>query len=167
MVVYHCRSVELFLIQSVRGALRTVACEVHGPGDLGLGDTTRPPSTTVQTEEMAKMRLDCILRRLDVVSEGSEVSLVFRWGKIGLDRENVNEEKGFSIEDIGLSFRCQKAKLKSASNEEMKLYINWSARGSYSSCANFIVQYDTQPWVKPSRIFGLFTVDNLQAIVLW
>lgn len=62
MVVYHCRSVELFLIQSVRGALRTVACEVCGPGDLGLGDTRGPPSTAEKTEDMAKMSLECILR---------------------------------------------------------------------------------------------------------
>lgn len=64
MVVYHCKSVELFLIQSVRGAFTTVACEVRGPGDLGLGDTRGTPSTTAKTEETATMRLECILRVL-------------------------------------------------------------------------------------------------------
>lgn len=62
MVVYHCRSVELFLVQSVRGAFTTVACEVRGLGGLGLGDMRGPPSTTVQMAEMTTKRLEYILR---------------------------------------------------------------------------------------------------------
>lgn len=81
------------------------------------------------------------LESFDWVSKSSEVSLVFRWGKIGPACEGFNEYLKVLVDrrDRSISQVSETSIKDCCSIHKSKLYVNWSARGSYSFCDNPLV----------------------------